>query len=113
MDLTQENDIGRRVAAFGFHAGFVGMAVGLDAWAQQQLLLLQKQGQIVGYPNIVPFETETALIDQVRQNLLKTGKKVKVLVMGALGRCGQGAVAFLKHLASEIPSLVLSFLVNS
>lgn len=33
--LTDAN--GRRMAAFGYHAGFAGTAIGLEAWAQQQL----------------------------------------------------------------------------
>eukprot|EP00911_Craspedida_sp_UC1_P000594 UC1_evm1s453 len=31
------DEAGRRVAAFGYMAGFAGAAVGLDAWCQQQI----------------------------------------------------------------------------
>ncbi|KAI8050957.1 saccharopine dehydrogenase [Syncephalis plumigaleata] len=50
------------------------------------------------YPAITPYSSDQALIGHVRDNLAaveaKTGKKPRVMVMGALGRCGRGAVDF-------------------
>ncbi|RKP27090.1 hypothetical protein SYNPS1DRAFT_13210 [Syncephalis pseudoplumigaleata] len=93
LDLEFLTDAqGRRVAAFGYHAGFTGAAFGIDAWCHQIL------GDGTPYPAITPYSSDKALIEHVRQNLAaveaKTGKKPCVMVMGALGRCGRGAVEF-------------------
>ncbi|KGB79974.1 saccharopine dehydrogenase (NAD+, L-lysine forming) [Cryptococcus deuterogattii 99/473] len=80
----------RRVAAFGFHAGFAGAAAGALAFAAQQTQNGQgKLGELKPYPN------EGEMVKEVSQALesTKQGKKgVKVLIIGALGRCGSGAV---------------------
>jgi len=75
---------GRRVAAFGFHAGFAGAAVGALA------LSSIKKGEKLGA--LQPFVSEEAMINAVKMSLGGSGKGVKTLVMGALGRCGRGAV---------------------
>ncbi|ORX65977.1 Formate/glycerate dehydrogenase catalytic domain-like protein [Linderina pennispora] len=79
---------GRRVAAFGFYAGFTGSAVGIDAWCHQQL----HPG--TAYPEITPYPNEDVLIAETKAKLAKIGKFPKVMVMGALGRCGSGAVSY-------------------
>lgn len=81
-----EDDSGRRVAAFGFHAGFAGAAVGLQSWA------LQQDGKILGKLDFYPNENE--LISDIKSQL--NGKQPKVLIIGALGRCGSGAVSLLQ-----------------
>ncbi|KAJ7625086.1 hypothetical protein DFH06DRAFT_1444872 [Mycena polygramma] len=75
---------GRRVAAFGFHGGFAGAAAGALALAAQQ------KGEKLGH--LQPFENEEAMVSSVKQLLGGSGKSVKALVIGALGRCGKGAV---------------------
>ncbi|KAJ7725299.1 hypothetical protein DFH07DRAFT_931555 [Mycena maculata] len=75
---------GRRVAAFGFHAGLAGAAVGALALSSNQ------KGEKLGH--LESFETEAALVATVKQLLGGSGKGVKALVIGALGRCGRGAV---------------------
>ena len=35
--FTSFNGLGRRVAAFGYYAGFAGSAVGLDVWCHQNI----------------------------------------------------------------------------
>ncbi|WVQ72944.1 hypothetical protein IAR50_002506 [Cryptococcus sp. DSM 104548] len=80
----------RRVAAFGFHAGFAGAAAGALAFAEQQ-----KEGGKGVLKGLEPYPNEQAMVKQVAEALegTKEGKKnVKVLVIGALGRCGSGAV---------------------
>lgn len=57
------NDKGRRVAAFGFMAGFAGAAVGLDSWCQQQLT----PGK--GLDSIVPYPNEEALIAHFKERI--------------------------------------------
>ncbi|KAJ1842083.1 Saccharopine dehydrogenase, partial [Coemansia sp. RSA 2708] len=83
-----QDDSGRRVAAFGFYAGFTGSAVGIDTWCHQQLHAGEK------YPAIKPYPNEDVLIAEIKDKLAKIGKMPKVMVMGALGRCGSGAVSF-------------------
>lgn len=86
--LQDEN--GRRVAAFGYHAGFAGAALGLEVWAHQ----VEQPG--VEFGAVKPFPNEGAMIEHVK-NAIKTGveksgRQPRVLVIGALGRCGKGAV---------------------
>ncbi|KAJ2610956.1 Saccharopine dehydrogenase [Coemansia sp. RSA 1285] len=82
------DDSGRRVAAFGFYAGFTGAAVGIDAWCHQQLHAGEK------YPVIKPYPNEDVLLDETRAKLREIGKAPRIMVMGALGRCGSGAVSY-------------------
>lgn len=84
-----EDANGRRVAAFGWHAGFAGAALGLLSLAEQS------EGKRLGpqkrYPNEEALmKVVRAQVGQVKQKN-KDGK-VKALVVGALGRCGRGAV---------------------
>ena len=79
--LTDAN--GRRVAAFGFHAGFAGAAAGALAYAAQ------KSGTKLGA--LVPYINEQAMVADVKSKLHGTEKNVKALIIGALGRCGRGA----------------------
>ena len=47
---------------------------------------------------ITPYPNEDELVDTVKQQLIKVeqklGRKPTALVIGALGRCGKGAVDF-------------------
>lgn len=97
--LTDDN--GRRVAAFGYHAGFAGMALGIDLWCHQQMNILKAEA--APYPPVKPFPDEAALISHIKSRIesvqQKKGNKnlyPKVHVMGYLGRCGAGAVDMAK-----------------
>ncbi|KAJ6604378.1 hypothetical protein DFH09DRAFT_1122490 [Mycena vulgaris] len=93
-DLEFLNDAsGRRVAAFGFHAGFAGAAAGALA------LSSQKKGEKLGH--LQPFENEEAMVTTVKQLLGGSGKGVKALVIGALGRCGRGAVDLFRKIGLD------------
>jgi len=93
-DLEFLNDAnGRRVAAFGFHAGFAGAAAGALALASQ------KKGEKLGH--LEPFANEHAMVNAVKQTLGGSGKGVKALVIGALGRCGKGAVDFFRKIGLD------------
>lgn len=83
--LTDAN--GRRVAAFGFHAGFAGAAVGALA------LAAQRNGRKLGH--LEPYPNEKEMVNHVKEVLGGSGKGVKALVIGALGRCGRGAIDLL------------------
>lgn len=91
-----ENDAGRRVAAFGFYAGFAGAAIGVADWAFKQT-----HSDAENLPGVKPYPNEKALIADVKRNLDKAvakngGKYPTTLVIGALGRCGLGAVDFFR-----------------
>ncbi|KXN89843.1 Saccharopine dehydrogenase [NAD(+), L-lysine-forming] [Leucoagaricus sp. SymC.cos] len=84
---------GRRVAAFGFHAGVAGAAAGALA------LAAQRKGEVVG--RLEPYANEQAMVADVKEKLGGSGKGVKALVMGALGRCGRGAVDLLRKIGLD------------
>lgn len=81
---------GRRVAAFGYYAGFAGSAVGIDVWCHRAI-----HGNDAKYPSISPYPNEDALISDIRTKLVAAARPPpKILVIGALGRCGSGACDF-------------------
>lgn len=87
--MTDEN--GRRVAAFGYWAGYAGAAIALLSWAHQLLSSGVEQAAVPA------FDSAPALLERVSSELapaLKAnqGKHPRVIVIGALGRCGRGAV---------------------
>lgn len=75
---------GRRVAAFGYWAGYAGAAVSLKCWAAQQ------QGAIC--PPVATYSGKDALLAELARDLDATGKpRPTAIVIGALGRVGSGA----------------------
>ncbi|AWB49907.1 saccharopine dehydrogenase [Gemmobacter aquarius] len=76
------NENGRRVAAFGYWAGFAGAAVALRVWAAQQ------RGQIAG--PVAKYAGKAELIADLQREL-GTAKRPEAIVIGALGRVGTGA----------------------
>lgn len=90
-----QDEMGRRVAAFGFHAGFAGAALAVQTWAHQLTDTTGKPLQ-----GVKPFANEGLLVSEVKKDMQAGEKKVgrvpKCLVMGALGRCGRGAVDLLR-----------------
>jgi len=81
--LTHED--GRRVAAFGYWAGFVGAAVSLLAFCAKQ------QGSVLGALSSWPDKQSLVSDVQMRLARLPASTEPKALVIGALGRCGTGA----------------------
>ena len=79
--LTHEN--GRRVAAFGYWAGYAGAAVSLMAWTAQQ------SGGIAG--PVGAYANADALKSDLSQQLASLTTRPDVLIIGALGRVGSGA----------------------
>lgn len=61
-------ELGRRVAAFGYHAGFAGAALGIDVWSQQILHPKQK------YPSVGFYPAEDKLISHVKDRLKDASK---------------------------------------
>ena len=78
--LTDED--GRRVAAFGYWAGYAGAALSLLAWAAQRRD--GRLGAVAGWPDA---ETLAAEVRAALDGLDRPG----VLIIGALGRVGTGA----------------------
>jgi len=73
---------GRRVAAFGYWAGYAGAAVSLQCWAAQQ------RGTIAG--QVRKVASKAALLDQLGHELDGLSRP-RALIIGALGRVGSGA----------------------
>ncbi|KAJ0426049.1 hypothetical protein BJY00DRAFT_298213 [Aspergillus carlsbadensis] len=89
------DDVGRRVAAFGFSAGYAGAALAVKNWAWQ---LTHPEGEpLLGE---TPYANQQLLIESVKEALAagqkQSGKTPRILVIGALGRCGRGAVQLAK-----------------
>jgi saccharopine dehydrogenase (NAD+, L-lysine-forming) len=75
---------GRRVAAFGYWAGFAGAAVALKCW------LAQMRGVRAGA--VQPYPSADALVADLKAEMADTGAKApSALIIGALGRVGTGA----------------------
>lgn len=78
------DESGRRVAAFGYWAGFAGAAVALKCWAAQQ------RGGIC--PPVGVYPSSGLLRAELADELAKAADlRPRVLVIGALGRVGTGA----------------------
>lgn len=73
---------GRRVAAFGYWAGYAGAAVALKCWAAQQ------RGGIAG--PVARYANRAALVAELEQELAGLSRP-RAIVIGALGRVGTGA----------------------
>lgn len=85
------DDSGRRVAAFGYHAGYAGAALAVAAWAHQL-----SNPEAKSMSGVKPYANQDLLDNDIRARLDEgekiAGRKPRVLVIGALGRCGSGAV---------------------
>ena len=80
--LTDEE--GRRVAAFGYWAGYAGAAVALMCWIAQQ------NGRIAAPVRAYPSANHMLL--DLQQALVSAGtQRPTALIIGALGRVGTGA----------------------
>lgn len=76
------NEQGRRVAAFGYWAGYAGAAVALKCWAAQQKALIAGP--------VVKYASKSALLNDLRADLAGMTPP-RAIVIGALGRVGTGA----------------------
>ncbi|KAI9824989.1 MAG: mitochondrial Homoaconitase [Sarea resinae] len=87
-----QDESGRRVAAFGYHAGFAGAALAVETWAWQ---FAHPSSEPL--PGVSSYPNEDLLIADVKKSIAtgqaaNGGAAPRVLVIGALGRCGKGAV---------------------
>jgi len=85
------DDSGRRLAAFGYWAGYVGAALAVQAWCRQRL------GAEPVLEPLAPWPQQQALLDDTRHLLERAGGALsgrpRMLVIGAGGRVGSGALA--------------------
>ncbi|KAI9866743.1 MAG: hypothetical protein M1813_000685 [Trichoglossum hirsutum] len=97
--LTDES--GRRVSAFGYYAGYAGAAIALLAWSHQVVHPTVPLSSIPNYPSATPLlaDVKASLASALPHN---DNQHPRVHIMGALGRCGSGAVDFC--LAAGIPA---------
>lgn len=89
--LTDERGV--RVAAFGYWAGYVGAALALMGYSYFK-------NNPLPFPALEHFSNKEALISHIRQQI--KGDLPKTMVMGALGRCGRGAIDLLKAVSEHI-----------
>ncbi len=85
LDLEYLTDAaGRRLAAFGYWAGYVGAAVSLIA------LAAQRRGAVC--PAVTAQEGRAELLAELqRQGAMNAAPAPRALIIGALGRVGRGA----------------------
>lgn len=76
------DETGRRVAAFGYWAGYAGAAVSLKCWAAQQ------RGGIAG--PVRKAGSKDALLAELNADLAGLSRP-RAIIIGALGRVGTGA----------------------
>lgn len=90
------DELGRRVSAFGYHAGFTGAALGVKTWAWQLANPGKKLPAVASFTGGKGYYlNEDELVEQVRKDVEAgekiLGRKPTAMVLGALGRCGKGA----------------------
>ncbi len=90
------DDNNRRIAAFGYWAGFAGAALAILAWTNQQ------NGQQPALEDVKSYNDKSELIAELSAKIQASATKPKVMVIGAKGRSGKGAVAVAKELNLEV-----------
>ncbi|GAA6181811.1 saccharopine dehydrogenase [Shimia sp. NS0008-38b] len=86
---------GRRVAAFGYWAGYAGAAVTLKAWVAQQ------RGEICGPVGV--YAGKEALLAELGAELdALSADRPSAIVIGALGRVGAGAADLLEAMQCDV-----------
>lgn len=89
------DETGRRVAAFGYWAGYAGAAVTLKTWAAQQ------RGETC--PEVGAYKDKDTLNAELLAEVEATGKpRPKAIVIGALGRVGTGAADLCEAMGVEV-----------
>lgn len=89
------DETGRRVAAFGYWAGYAGAAVTMRCWIAQQA------GGIAEPVGV--FKSSEALLSDLKNELAKgSAQRPTALIIGALGRVGTGAADLLSALGVSV-----------
>ena len=87
------DETGRRVAAFGYWAGYAGAAVALKCWAAQQ------RGAIAG--PVAKYAGKAALLADLTAEL-PDALRTRAIIIGALGRVGTGAADLCAALGMDV-----------
>ena len=90
------DEAGRRVAAFGHWAGFAGAGLAVKAFcnlALRQTVVLEPVGA---------YKCQTDFVDELRLDCEKLERPPKAIVIGALGRCGKGAIQLLNEVGVDV-----------
>jgi len=95
------DDSGRRVAAFGASAGFVGMGLAIKQWCLRQENPKSVMASVPYYADSNEFVAE------IKRDLEKIGKIPKIIIIGALGRCGKGAADLAVRSGIPVSALTL------
>ncbi len=90
------NEDGRRIAAFGYWAGYAGAAVAVATWCGQRAGNQPPLAPITAYPSREP------LLAELSAALAGGSEKPDMLVIGALGRSGSGAVDLAESLGLSV-----------
>eukprot|EP01059_Diplonema_ambulator_P010515 TRINITY_DN2053_c0_g3_i1.p1 TRINITY_DN2053_c0_g3~~TRINITY_DN2053_c0_g3_i1.p1 ORF type:complete len:428 (+),score=138.45 TRINITY_DN2053_c0_g3_i1:51-1334(+) len=86
---------GRRKVAFGRSAGFNGMGVGILAWAHQKTNATKMT--VNTFPKDVFYPKQEDFVSHCKQAIAAAGRAPKIIIIGALGRCGSGAADLAKQ----------------
>jgi len=86
----------RRVAAFGYWAGFAGAALSVQAWANQQQNIKPPLAQLSSY------QDKQQLLSALTQALQNCDRQPSLMVIGAKGRSGTGAADLAKELGLSV-----------
>ncbi len=92
--LVDENN--RRIAGFGYWAGFAGAATAVMAWCGQ------KRGDSPSLANLGSFANVDLLIAKLKSDMAPFNDKPNMVVIGALGRSGSGAVKLAEELGISV-----------
>lgn len=93
LDLEQLTDnTGRRVAAFGYWAGFAGAAMGVLTWISVQ------RGRPKYLSGLTLFKDQSALVAALHTAIKPLQARPSIIVIGALGRVGTGACDLADHM---------------
>ena len=87
------DETGRRVAAFGYWAGYAGAAVALKCWAAQQ------RGGLCG--PVTRYDSKAALLADLGHEYAGLGRP-RAIIIGALGRVGTGATDCLQAMGVSV-----------
>ena len=89
------DDNNRRVVAFGYWAGFIGAAISLKVWIAQQA-----QDTC---PPVASYANKAMLVDELTAELAQISNALPtVIIIGALGRVGTGAVDLCQSLGIPV-----------
>lgn len=96
IEFLVGND-GRRVAAFGYWAGWMGAALGAHR------LLERRAGKDEITKGVSPYESQDVILNKLRALAAeKDGEMPKAIVIGAKGRSGTGACECLEAVGFEV-----------